>query len=184
MRHHSPRRSNIPALTSVTQDDMMLLSLARAIPRGRRRRPHPRGTTRARTTMSAVGGGGGGGDGQVGHGERDDYRSSSSLLRIVAFVAVDGDVSLSLLRRGPGQAREWQSEMQRRHKRWRRRWMGGVSVTRGEWRRDDATTSRTTDERHKSGRWRRKQQQLQLRNNQQKRKAAKTRLSSQREVAA
>jgi hypothetical protein len=74
--------------------------------------------------------------------------------------------------------------MRRRHKRWWRRWMGGVSVTRGEWRRDDATTSRTTDERHKSGRWRLKQQQLQLRNNQQKRKAAKTRLSSQREVAA
>ena len=61
--------------------------------------------------MSAVGGGGGGGDGRVGHGERDDDRSSSSLLRIVAFVAVDGDVSLSLLRRGPGQAREWQNEM-------------------------------------------------------------------------
>ena len=177
MRHHSPRRSNIPALTSVTQDDMMLLSLARAIPRGQRRRPQ-------RTTMSAVGGGGGGGDGRVGHGERDDDRSSSSLLRILAFVAVDGDVSLSLLRRGPGQAREWQSDMRRRHKRWWRRWMGGVSVTRGEWRRDDATTSRTTDERHKSGRWRLKQQQLQLRNNQQKRKAAKTRLSSQREVAA
>jgi hypothetical protein len=177
LRHHSPRRSNIPALTSVTQDDMMLLSLARAIPRGRRRRPQ-------RTTMSAVGGGGGGGDGRVGHGERDDDRSSSSLLRILAFVAVDGDVSLSLLRRGPGQAREWQSDMRRRHKRWWRRWMGGVSVTRGEWRRDDATTSRTTDERHKSGRWRLKQQQLQLRNNQQKRKAAKTRLSSQREVAA
>jgi hypothetical protein len=177
LRHHSPRRSNIPALTSVTQDDMMLLSLARAIPRGQRRRPQ-------RTTMSAVGGGGGGGDGRVGHGERDDDRSSSSLLRILAFVAVDGDVSLSLLRRGPGQAREWQSDMRRRHKRWWRRWMGGVSVTRGEWRRDDATTSRTTDERHKSGRWRLKQQQLQLRNNQQKRKAAKTRLSSQREVAA
>lgn len=177
MRHHSPRRSNIPALTSVTQDDMMLLSLARAIPRGQRRRPQ-------RTTMSAVGGGGGGGDGRVGHGERDDDRSSSSLLRILAFVAVNCDVSLSLLRRGPGQAREWQSDMRRRHKRWWRRWMGGVSVTRGEWRRDDATTSRTTDERHKSGRWRLKQQQLQLRNNQQKRKAAKTRLSSQREVAA
>jgi hypothetical protein len=126
---------------------MMLLSLARAIPRGQRRRPHPRGTTRARTTMPAVGGGGGGGDGRVGLGERNNDRSSSSLLCIVAFVAVDGDVSLSLLRRGPGQAREWQSEMPRRHKRWRRRWMRGVSVTRGKWRHDDATTSRTTDER-------------------------------------
>jgi len=86
---------------------MVILSLAHAFTRGRRCRPHPRETTRARTTMSAVGGGGGGGDGRVGHDERDDDRSSSSLLRIVAFVAVDNDVSLSLLRRCPGQAREW-----------------------------------------------------------------------------
>jgi len=62
--------------------------------------------------------------------------------------------------------------------------MGGVSVTRGERRRDDVTTSWTTDMRHKSGHWQRKQQQLQLRNNQQKRKAVKTRLSPQREMAA
>ena len=120
------------------------------------------------------------GDGQVGHDERDDNRSSSSLLCIVVFVAIDSDVSLSLLCRGPGQAREWQSEMRRRHKSWRCRWMGGISVTRGKRRRDDGTTSGMMDERHKSGHWRQKQQQLQLRNNQQKRKAAKTRLPSQR----
>jgi hypothetical protein len=153
LRHHSPRRSNFPTLTSVMQDDMMLLSLARAIPRGQRRRPHPRGTTRARTTMSAVGGGGRvGGDGRVGHDELDDDQSSSSLLCIVGFDAGDDNVSLSLLCRGPGQAREWQNEMRWRHKRWRRRWMGGVSVMRGERRCDNATTSWTMDERHKSGR--------------------------------
>ena len=106
-----------------------------------------------------------GGGGCVGHDERDDDRSPSSLLRVVALVAVDDDVSLSLLRResGPGQAREWRSEMRRRHKRWRCRLMGGVGVTRGERRRDNQP-----DKRHESGRWRRKQQQLQLRNNQQK----------------
>ena len=84
---------------------------------------------------------------------------------------------LSLLRResSPGQAREWRSEMRRRHKRWRRRLMGGVGVTRGERRRDNQP-----DKRHESGRWRRKQQQLQLRNNQQKERGTKTRLSSQR----
>jgi hypothetical protein len=103
--------------------------------------------------MSAVGGGGGGGDGQVGHGERDDDRSFSSLLCIVAFVAVDGDVSLSLLPPGPGQAREWQSEMQRHHKRWRRRWMGGVSVTRGKWRRNDATTDNQPDDGRDAQEW-------------------------------
>ena len=108
--------------------------------------------------MSAVGGGGrGGGGGRVGHDELDEDQSSSSLLCIIGFDAVDDDVSLSLLRRGPGQAREWQNKMRRRHKRWRRRWMGGISVTRGERRRDNATTSQTMDERHKSGRWQRKQ---------------------------
>ena len=167
-----PHRSNFPAQTSVAQDDMMLLSLARAISRGRRRRPRPRGTTRARATTPAAGGGGGGRDGRVGHDERDDDRSSSSLLRVVAFVAVDGarggiarttmTIPTSKIPMMTGRLRR---PLLRPRPRPRRRrtmdtagvWMESVGVTRDERRRVNQP-----DERHESGRWRRKQQQLQL----------------------
>jgi len=89
---------------------MMLLSLARAI-------PWP-------TMPSPSQGNDEGEDDDVGSGRRRGWGGWSSRTRqarrrsIVllpssnrVFVAVDDDVSLSLLRRGPGQAREWQNEM-------------------------------------------------------------------------
>ena len=54
----------------------------------------------------------------------------------------------------------------------------------GRRRRDERRRDNQPDERHERGRWQRKQQQLQLCNNQQKRNGMKTRSSSHLEVAA
>jgi hypothetical protein len=54
----------------------------------------------------------------------------------------------------------------------------------GRCRRDERQCDNQPDERHERGRWRRKQQQLQLCNNQQKRNGTKTPSLSRREVVA